>query len=260
MWSLLLLLGTLSTDDAQRQRTTCGGCIPLQRVGTSPVAYGADTVTRTPIYRATPYNPSQELQAFGGVQWLGLLEIGEPRQRFTVAMDTGSSDLLVIGRDCQDKECTAGTVPKCKYDSAKSTSFSPCRTNRSSGCSFKEEYGGGNAMGVFGVDVVVLSGLRAPQFEFGIIKSLSMDGAGLHAWDGILGLTFDNEESGRPKTLLSALYAEGALSARQLTFMLMDPAGDGDDMSTFHRASKATDKSMLEIGGMTMVPDKTSIL
>jgi hypothetical protein len=227
--------------------------VPLRRVA---AALGS---AAPPVYRAAPFNPSQELHAFGGVQWLGLLELGEPRQRFTVTMDTGSSDLLVIGHDCHDQQCEARVsgvaLPKAKYDSSRSTRFLPCHTNRTVECSFKEDYGGGHATGVLGFDVAVLAGLRTSSFEFGIIKSLSMEGAGLRAWDGILGLTFDNLEAGRPKTLLSVLYTEGALAARQLTFLLMDPAAGGDSDPFQQGDEEADDRSMLELGGMTMVED-----
>ena len=85
-----------------------------------------------------------------------------------------------------------------------------------------------------------------------------MEGAGLRAWDGILGLTFDNRETGRPRTLLSALHAEGMLSARQLTFLLLDQ-GDSDPFEADAGVGAADDdeQSTLEVGGMTMVPNKT---
>ena len=51
-----------------------------------------------------PYNPMIRLTGEGGVQWLGSIQLGTPRQVLTVTMDTGSSDLLVIGKECRD--CT----------------------------------------------------------------------------------------------------------------------------------------------------------
>jgi hypothetical protein len=99
--------------------------------------------------------------------------------------------------------------------------------SRSSGCKragpFTEDYGGGSASGVFGSDTVEVAGLRAHNFTFGIIRSLALEGASGGQWDGILGLTFHNRRRARPTTFLSALYDEGALCAREITFLLMDP-------------------------------------
>ena len=238
-WGVLLaLLGPLPAAAGLR--------VPLRRAAADQIA---------PAYRAVPFNPFARLHAFGGVQWLGLLELGQPRQRFTVTMDTGSSDLLVIGRSCADPDCRGSA----SFDPARSASFRPCAPgNGTLDCRFTEDYAGGTARGSLGSDEAVLAGLRARAFTFGVIASLDMEGANLTAWDGILGLTFDNVEAGRPPTLLSALYEEGALSARQLSFLLLDPAGGPDPFEAAGTDQQAQ-TSMLEVGGMTMVPPGTAI-
>ena len=59
---------------------------------------------------SVPFNPTSQLTSEGGVQWLGAVNLGSPRQALTVTMDTGSSDMLVVGARCRDPECL--TSPK----------------------------------------------------------------------------------------------------------------------------------------------------
>ncbi len=216
-----------------------------------------------------PYNPAVRLKALGGLQWLGKVEVGVPRQDFTVTMDTGSSDLLIVGWECEASRCLAH--PSAAY--RPSQCFWPCGINDGPypcnsvyhcppGCQFQEDYGGGDATGILGMDVLELGGLRAHNFTFGIITSLSLEGAN-GSWDGILGLTFGNREEDRPTTLLSALHQNGMLSDRIFTFRLLDPLDDSDPFSntaddSFTSAPDPNiiedEQSMLELGGMTMVP------
>ena len=215
-----------------------------------------------------PFDPSVQLKALGGLQWLGVVEVGVPRQEFTVTMDTGSSDLLIVGWECEEFRCLAH--PSAAY--RPSQCFWPCGVDKGEQpchsvehcpeiCRFREDYGGGDAAGILGMDVLELAGLRAHNFSFGIISSLSLEGAN-GTWDGILGLTFGNREENRPTTLLSALHRNGMLSDRIFTFRLLDPPDDSDPFSSAADGSftSAPDpnnddqQSEFELGGMTMVP------
>jgi hypothetical protein len=219
-----------------------------------------------------PFNPAVMLQAFGGLQWLGQVELGVPRQLFNVTLDTGSSDLLVVGPHCKPQGCMKH--PSSVYNPNASKCFQACRES----CIVQDNYGGGTVAGVWGNDTVELGGLRSNNFCFGIIGSLTLEGANSEiGWDGILGLTFVNRQPNRPMTFLSSLVAQKMLTARIFTFRLLDPpynnllnpfgmaANDDNPPSSAARphtgegqpGDDAVDPdqvSMFELGGMTMVP------
>ena len=217
---------------------------------------------------APPFDPSVRLNALAGLQWLGVVEVGVPRQKFTVTMDTGSSDLLIVGWECEEFRCLAHPSAayrpsQCFWPCGIDTGQYPCHSveHCPEVCKFREDYGGGDATGILGMDVLELAGLRAHNFTFGIISSLSLEGAN-GTWDGILGLTFGNREENRPTTLLSALHRNGMLSDRIFTFRLLDPPDDSDPFSSAADGSftSAPDPnhdaqySEFELGGKTMVP------
>ena len=223
--------------------------------------------------RNAPFNPSVQLQAFGGLQWLGLVQVGIPRQRFTVTMDTGSSDLLVVGWECAKYPSKCLAHPSAAYHPSRCfwpchDGAYPCKSKKDCpvACTFLEDYGGGDAGGILGMDIVELAGLRVHNFTFGIISRLSLEGAN-GAWDGILGLTFGNREENRPTPFLSALHENGMLSSRLFTFRLLDPPDDNDPFSSNGGSissapvagSDEEEQSVLELGGMTMVPPNLAV-
>jgi hypothetical protein len=118
----------------------------------------------------------------------------------------------------------------------------------------RDNYGGGHASGRVVRDTVNVAGLAATNFTFGVIDHLDLEGSTLKAWDGILGLTFDNISPDRPPTFLAALLKQGVLKHRIMTFLLLDTTVA--DPGAFEAISKDATamQSMLELGGMTMVP------
>lgn len=111
--------------------------------------------------------------------YTGEISVGNPGQKFSVVLDTGSADLWV-----QESNCT-----KCqgsKYDRAQSSSFSVPDGSPT----FRINYGSGSVTGRLGRDDVSLAGYRVVKQTFGLIDE------GSHILgdngQGILGLAFQS--------------------------------------------------------------------
>jgi len=166
---------------------------------------------------AGPPRGTQELGEAGDLLWLGVVSIGTPPQEFAVTMDTGSSDLLVVGSLCASAECRQ----KRGFNWQTSTTFGAETGPTGQQNSVKESYGGGNARCHYGVDEVSVSGLKARQ-KFLIIDTLDMQGAYFRAWTGILGLTFGNVDPKRPTTFLSSLCNAKNITRKTVSFALRE--------------------------------------
>ncbi|KAI9245757.1 aspartic peptidase domain-containing protein [Sporodiniella umbellata] len=95
-------------------------------------------------------------------QYLVEVNIGTPAQKFTVTLDTGSSDLWVPSTTCPVSEC-----PYDRFDPSKSSSFKAASQN------FNIQYGIGSANGTYATDTVAVGGATANNQQFGTTTSTS---------------------------------------------------------------------------------------
>lgn len=122
------------------------------------------------------------LTDFMNAQYFGEIAIGTPPQKFTVVMDTGSSNLWVPSTRCNSIACWLHR----RFDASASSTF------KENGTEFAIQYGTGSLKGVISNDVVHIGDLDVKKQDFG--ESVEEPGItfAVGRFDGIMGLGYDN--------------------------------------------------------------------
>jgi len=121
------------------------------------------------------------LTNYMNAQYFGEIDIGTPGQKFTVVMDTGSSNLWVPSTRCNSIACYLHR----RYDATKSETF------KENGTEFAIRYGTGSLKGIISNDVLSIADLHVKKQDFG--ESVEEPGFtfAVGRFDGILGLGYD---------------------------------------------------------------------
>jgi len=130
--------------------------------------------------------------------YLGKIDVGTPKQEFTVVLDTGSSDLWLADK-------TWSGSGKKRFDSSKSTTY------KRIGGRWKIQYGSGSVSGFKGQDVAAFTGTQYsfPTQIFGQADQLDQVMA-QQPIDGICGLAFKSISSiGTPNPWNNMIMAPG---------------------------------------------------
>lgn len=121
--------------------------------------------------------PSVSLVNVQDSEYYGEVEIGTPPQKFTVIYDSGSSNLWVPSKACDN----------CKkqgdfYNAGSSSTFAK------NGKAFALQYGTGSCNGILSTDTVSIGGAEITSFDFGEVTHEAADVFGQSPFDGILGM------------------------------------------------------------------------
>ena len=156
-------------------------------------------------------------------EYYGEVDIGSPPQKFTVIYDTGSSNLWVPSKSCDNCKKTGG-----KYDSTKSTSYTK------NGQSFALQYGTGSCNGFLSSDLTTLGGLAIANFSFGEVTHEAATVFGAAPFDGILGMGPPATAVDKVPMPMAQLKAQGKVKQNVFSFYL---------------SSNQTNSSALVLGG-----------
>nr|XP_012316688.1 LOW QUALITY PROTEIN: napsin-A-like [Aotus nancymaae] len=224
---LLLLLPLLIVEPAEATLIR----IPLRRVHPGRRTLNLLRGWREPaqLLRLGAPSPGDKpafvpLSKFLDAQYFGEIGLGTPPQNFTVAFDTGSSNLWV-----PSKRCHFFSVP-CwfhhRFNPNASSSFQP------NGTKFAIEYGIGRVDGILSEDKLTIGGIKGASVTFGEALWESSLVFTVSRPDGILGLGFPilAVEGVRPP--LDVLVEQGLLDKPVFSFYLnRDPeVADGGEL------------------------------
>ncbi|EDV48725.1 lysosomal aspartic protease [Drosophila erecta] len=139
----------------------------------------------------------------GNMQYTCKMNIGTPKQMFTVIPDTGSSNIWVPGPHCKSEGCQNHK----KYRPAKSSTYAR------NGKSFAITYGSGSVTGVLAKDTVGIAGLAVPNQTFAMTTKEPGSLFVTSKFDGILGLGYQSIAVDNVKTLVQNMCSEDVISS-----------------------------------------------
>lgn len=141
--------------------------------------------------------------------YLGIVNIGTPGQPFEVVLDTGSSDLWVVGSQCSGCAAAAG------FSESKSSTFQADPSAQP----VKINYGSGSVSGTLAADVVSMGGFTVSQQVFLLATKTSQN---LLTGDntGIMGLGFETIASTEATPFWELLEENNQLAKPYLSFYL----------------------------------------
>jgi cathepsin D len=177
------------------------------------------------------------------VLWTGRIGLGTPPQYFQVDFDTGSSDLWVPSKDCDDS-CQA--FPEWNlYDETKSSTYSLPPTNTKKDIAFHTQYADGEEVeGRHAMDVMTLGdSITIPNQVFAQATLIDHFQT-CQSEEGILGLGFSFISSHNFPTLLNNLH-EGA--SHSIFGLYLDSKDDYIDGS---KSPPSADYSEIVFGGV----------
>ncbi|XP_017145344.1 lysosomal aspartic protease [Drosophila miranda] len=130
------------------------------------------------------------------------MNIGTPKQSFTVLPDTGSSNIWVPGPKCTDKACKTHT----RYHPGKSSTYIK------DGKAFAITYGSGSVKGTLARDTVRVAGLAVTNQTFAMTTKEPGTTFTASNFDGILGLGFRSISVDNVKTLVQNMCSQNVIS------------------------------------------------
>lgn len=131
------------------------------------------------------------------------MNIGTPKQKFTVLPDTGSSNIWVPGPHCKSKACKKHK----QYHPAKSSTYVK------NGKSFAITYGSGSVAGVLAKDTVRIAGLVVTNQTFAMTTKEPGTTFVTSNFDGILGLGYRSIAVDNVKTLVQNMCSEDVITS-----------------------------------------------
>lgn len=132
-----------------------------------------------------------------GTTFDAIVEIGS--QPFEVLVDTGSSDLWVLGSGWQCVNQTGGSpIPRTECNFGNATYHMTTGFESIEGVWLGDQYGDGDAIGFVGATEVRIGNLTIPRQELGIVNRSSTSGDGVNV--GILGLGYPSISAIHPNS------------------------------------------------------------
>lgn len=164
--------------------------------------------------------PSVSLTDVQDLEYFGEVSIGSPAQKFKVIYDTGSSNLWVPSKTCDN--CKAKGP---KYDSSKSSKYSK------DGTSFMLAYGTGSCKGFLSQDDIVVGGETITGFKFGEVTHEAADVFGQVPFDGILGMGPAKAAVDKTPMPMDQLVAQGKIEHNMFAYYLASNGKSGSTLT-----------------------------
>ncbi|KAI6204876.1 hypothetical protein M3Y94_00728000 [Aphelenchoides besseyi] len=165
----------------------------------------------------------QGMRSKQNIEYLGVVSLGQPPQKFEVVFDTGSDIFWVPKVGC------SSSGPYAKYCRSRRSLYSPRRSksSKSLGRRFRIEYGTGSAYGDYFTDAFAFGSPGGKQLK---LKSRVRFGAASRAQfsdQGILGLPSSDTSSGRGSSVFHQAVRDGLMDKPIFTAYLRKCPGRG---------------------------------
>jgi len=164
--------------------------------------------------------------------YYGQVEVGNPRQRFTVVFDTGSGNLMVPSTWCRSRACTQHR----RYHRPASTTAQDIEADgsRSKPGAARDQitvtFGTGEISGVFVEDDVCI-GSVCTQARFVAATDESDDPFASFKFDGVLGLALPAMAQGPEFSVMNHMVTNKALKQSLFSVFLSDSDMEGSEIT-----------------------------
>ncbi|KAH9447918.1 hypothetical protein MJO29_011240 [Puccinia striiformis f. sp. tritici] len=148
-----------------------------------------------PLLRARDPSAAALSNGYADSEYYGVIQVGTPPRPYNVILDTGSSDLWLIGQGAVSSRTGGGLSnigpPGATSSSAVGTPFTPANSNsfQSKSSTFQITYGSGSASGTVGSDTITQGSYTVTNQAFAVVNKAT---SGLLSGDvsGIMGMAF----------------------------------------------------------------------
>jgi hypothetical protein len=152
---------------------------------------------------------------YDDAEYIGTITLGTPAQSFRVVFDTGSSNLWIPSKTCNDDGCSGMN----KYDHDSSSTY------KKNDKSISIQYGTGSMTGILSQDVCTIGNLKVQNQIFGEATSLAAFFKG-QPLDGILGLGYPNIAADGVVPVFDQMMNENLVSQKVFGVFLDSTPGD----------------------------------
>jgi cathepsin D len=195
--------------------------VPLKHKPKTLAEFHAVSARRASVGLASPEGfPSISLTDVQDAEYFGEVDIGTPPQKFKVIYDTGSSNLWVPSKSCDNCKNSGGF-----YDSTKTSTFVK------NGKSFSLAYGTGSCNGFLSTDTISLGGAQITGFDFGEVTHEAADVFGSAPFDGILGMGPAKAAVDHVAMPMAQLVAQGKIEHNVFAFYLSSGGKTGSTLT-----------------------------
>ncbi|KAL0586194.1 hypothetical protein ABG067_004042 [Albugo candida] len=154
-------------------------------------------------------------------QFYGTISIGQPLQNVSVCFDTGSSDLWVPAKSCDN----CGGLKR--FDSRHSETFRQKSKKKSR---FQLEYGSGKVAGFYGQDSVQIVNFMIENVTFGIVDYEEESMRNMKA-DGLLGMAFNGLSTfTHPPVFIQLIHQHKELKPVFAFYLSKEPNSAGSEL------------------------------
>ncbi|EFP78010.2 uncharacterized protein PGTG_03966, partial [Puccinia graminis f. sp. tritici CRL 75-36-700-3] len=130
-----------------------------------------------PLLRARDPSAAALSNGYADSEYYGVIQVGTPPRPFNVILDTGSSDLWLIGQGASSSSARSGSgmssisSPSASSTSATGTPFSPSSSSsfQSRSNTFQITYGSGSASGTVGTDTITQGSYTVTNQAFAVV-------------------------------------------------------------------------------------------
>jgi cathepsin D len=182
-------------------------------------AYKRNSGKRHPLSLGNKRAVREEQLKVKGQWWIGSISVGTPPVQFTVAIDTGTSDLVLPGVNCDN----------CVGQKPFNTSASSTSVDLKATFTIPEDDDDGSVTsGELFNDTVSIGGLTATHQTLGVAKEYNDDLYKTNGFtaDGLIGMGFEHTSRYNATPVFQSLVAEGRTESSLFAMKLADKGAE----------------------------------
>jgi hypothetical protein len=178
------------------------------------LTFGSLSPSSPRTYLSASGSPSLPTFDFLNSEYTVNVSVGSPPSPFRMVLDTAAGNSWLSTPGCSDFVQSPACMYTAKYSSAGDSAYRPCTGL----CLFLMPLTDGNQtlVGELGNSTFSLGGLAAPSAAFGMVSELPLPRLSGQAFDGVVGLAFQNGSTvpllAPPAPLLDVLVGEGVMA------------------------------------------------